>query len=62
MGDNEEITLEIVKKYDYSWVDRYIADSGLYDADRIRAHREWLINRVEQLEQELSKHDNSHSC
>lgn len=51
--------LETIKRYDDSWWLRYLKDNTVFDADEIKAQKDWLINRVEELEAEVKKYGNS---
>lgn len=53
--------LETIKRYDDSWWLRYLKDNTVFDADEIKAQKDWLISRVEELEAEVKKHDSSNS-
>ncbi|WP_442636546.1 hypothetical protein [Rossellomorea marisflavi] len=42
--------LETIKRFDDSWWLSYLREKTVFDADTIKAHKEWLLEQAEQLE------------
>ena len=52
--DEERWDLEKIKSYDDSWWLRYLEAYSVFDTEGIKAQKDWLIERVQELEDEVA--------
>lgn len=45
----ERLDLEKVKRYDDSWWLHYLKENTVFDAEGIKAHKDWLIEQAERV-------------